>query len=1035
MLLTNEQLLEIRQIIRDRHLAFVINTVGIDAVAPEILEDLKTKGLVNVSVRSIEDAYLYGQLLAQADDPKLAKMGYDEFKQHIQKNPIPLSDEEKRAVQFAQQQAGQFVVGLGNRVDARTGQILIEADAQLRAQTRGKIRDETARNIAERKTVKQLKSKLGWETKDWARDWDRIAITEKHTAMQRGVADNLAETHGPDVRVTKRPTPDACFTAGTEITTNRGLIPIEEVRVGDKVLTHKMRWRRVTHLMRRHYVGKVYGFNGRVCHMTENHPLLANLNWCRADAIECGDYLVGVGSVRESKNNPTRVDEEHFLCNVSGTSSSPRVPVPSVQLYSYLQMRDSDIDVEFVDSHFQNGFKICEGLAQLDRFCSGRRERSLSSFSLSSLSLWGTRLFSRLLGSFRECVPFFLGHTTVPAFSTGRLCGDFPTPFQKSSLYNPATDPEFVGDGLHGVLSRSIEFTSLGFRNMRTGISHKAYLEKVSTYATEHFSGIVYNFEVEDDHSYVADGLVVHNCEHCKRLYLGPDGAPRIFKLSTLEANGLNNFGRKVKDWKPVVGATHPHCLCQLIRIPEGWGFNELGQLVPNGDLGVFHEDIEDFQKSYRGQRELQKAWALEGHVEFQGLAIAIENQVGSSRKWTDADGNEGETVMRYAYGYIEGTNGADEDEVDVFLGPDPNSQFAYIVHQQNPSNGMYDEDKVMLGFSSQAAAKFAYLEHYDKPEFFVSISPMGMDQFKQWVGGTVMPEPFQKSAEPQERFVILEKSGPFIGPKGGKWADAQHTIPWREESKPKTLKEFTQKAVGALKRAGLKASRYQPKKGIRESGFKISKVPGFKLPGFQWETWGHESDQEVQAKIKQSVQALEAAGFGVKEVVPGGGMFRLWWQGTEKKNEPPSKQLSKSYELQSSGNVPNYVGAASSPAGKRAPGSGNAAFNRKVGTKKIPAPKVENLSPTPREFLESNCEAREGHKRDIEDMVFQNPWPPGKLAERFVIPDLDPYGVPRDPDEVKKNRDLADKEIREKQGHPNKAEVEDGPNQERKHG
>ena len=27
-----------------------------------------------------------------------------------------------------------------------------------------------------------------------------------------------------------------------------------------------------------------------------------------------------------------------------------------------------------------------------------------------------------------------------------------------------------------------------------------------------------------------------------------------------------------------------------------------------------------------------------------------------------------------------------------------------------------------------------------------------------------------------------LEKAGPFIGPRGGKWADAKHTIPWGEE-------------------------------------------------------------------------------------------------------------------------------------------------------------------------------------------------------------------------------------------------------------
>lgn len=30
-----------------------------------------------------------------------------------------------------------------------------------------------------------------------------------------------------------------------------------------------------------------------------------------------------------------------------------------------------------------------------------------------------------------------------------------------------------------------------------------------------------------------------------------------------------------------------------------------------------------------------------------------------------------------------------------------------------------------------------------------------------------------------------LSKAGPFIGPKGGKWADAKHTIPWKERKNP----------------------------------------------------------------------------------------------------------------------------------------------------------------------------------------------------------------------------------------------------------
>ncbi|MFB7496071.1 DNA (cytosine-5-)-methyltransferase [Streptomyces sp. NPDC056161] len=42
-----------------------------------------------------------------------------------------------------------------------------------------------------------------------------------------------------------------CFPAGTPVLTSRGLVPIEEVKVGDQVLTHANRWRPVTHTMSR----------------------------------------------------------------------------------------------------------------------------------------------------------------------------------------------------------------------------------------------------------------------------------------------------------------------------------------------------------------------------------------------------------------------------------------------------------------------------------------------------------------------------------------------------------------------------------------------------------------------------------------------------------------------------------------------------------------------------------------------------------------------------------------------------------------
>jgi phage gp29-like protein len=114
--------------------------------------------------------------------------------------------------------------------------------------------------------------------------------------------------------------------------------------------------------------------------------------------------------------------------------------------------------------------------------------------------------------------------------------------------------------------------------------------------------------------------------------------------------------------------------------------------------------------------------------VQFAGMTIAVENPRGSTRYWRDhgPDGHvTGSTQMQNDYGYIEAVLdgagrvlkqspiGNDDEEVDVYLGPDQDAANVHIVHQlRAPDFKVYDEDKVMLGFSSSDAALAAYAAH-----------------------------------------------------------------------------------------------------------------------------------------------------------------------------------------------------------------------------------------------------------------------------------------------------------------------------------
>lgn len=146
---------------------------------------------------------------------------------------------------------------------------------------------------------------------------------------------------------------------------------------------------------------------------------------------------------------------------------------------------------------------------------------------------------------------------------------------------------------------------------------------------------------------------------------------------------------------------------------------------------------------------DLIKARKLHYRTTFQGLKISIENRKGSWRHWTTEQGLKGKTKMLLPYGYVLGTVGADDDHLDVFLGPNKHSRRVFVVNQRaaHKDGRKFDEHKCMLGFDSPEDAKDAYLKHFDRPEFFGSMTEMTIERFKRWIfNGKKKHRPVHKS-------------------------------------------------------------------------------------------------------------------------------------------------------------------------------------------------------------------------------------------------------------------------------------------------
>jgi len=115
-----------------------------------------------------------------------------------------------------------------------------------------------------------------------------------------------------------------------------------------------------------------------------------------------------------------------------------------------------------------------------------------------------------------------------------------------------------------------------------------------------------------------------------------------------------------------------------------------------------------------------------------------IENPEGSMRSGTDANGETWEITMKHHYGYIENTVGADGDELDVFVkvGTEPDwTGTVYVIHQNDPTTGEFDEHKVVMGADSEEDATAIYLSNYgDGWMGFGSIEAMDVEAFRDWV-------------------------------------------------------------------------------------------------------------------------------------------------------------------------------------------------------------------------------------------------------------------------------------------------------------
>lgn len=178
-------------------------------------------------------------------------------------------------------------------------------------------------------------------------------------------------------------------------------------------------------------------------------------------------------------------------------------------------------------------------------------------------------------------------------------------------------------------------------------------------------------------------------------------------------------------------------------------------------------------------------------HTSVHGMKIAIENEKGSDRTGTGADGKKWSVTMPAHYGYVNGTEGKDGDHVDVYLGPALGHPVVHVVDQIDHNTGAFDEHKAMVGFRSRKHAIDTYHQSFSDghgPDRVGAVTSLPVGKFKDWLAKGKRKAPLGKLAETVNRKNSVPWLAGASGTPSGLPTNIDHRLPRQITVKGKTF-------------------------------------------------------------------------------------------------------------------------------------------------------------------------------------------------------------------------------------------------------
>lgn len=351
-----------------------------------------------------------------------------------------------------------------------------------------------------------------------------------------------------------------CFPVGTLILTkDKGMVPIEDVKVGCWVLTHQNRWRKVKRLfskMAETVTLKGHGHYGLVT--TREHPFYSKRITRRWDVVNPATKK-RCGAQRDLVENPYWVKAENMQGKLWATPHSvpvcdiPACPAELSSSFFYFvgrwlgdgSINKGDVEISYGDHetleferHFSSKPLRAGDGSGIPRRNSWKGTAWTCAWGYKALADWLTLHFGKgaggkqiptwCLGLQRNWKASLLqgymdadGHSERRAeassvskkLALGMRLIAVSLGKAASFYYSPARTGRIEGRAINGKEQWRTAWTSEP-KNKTVHQDSKHMFATVKSVEPTGKKEMVFNLEVDEDESYVADGIVVHNCTH-----------------------------------------------------------------------------------------------------------------------------------------------------------------------------------------------------------------------------------------------------------------------------------------------------------------------------------------------------------------------------------------------------------------------------------------------------------------------------------------------------------------------------------------